>query len=154
MSGAGFSRDYEKTDDFGHVVRMICALPFAPPDQLDQVLYLHCHCRHHHHHHPYRHHYERLSIDIFTSFSDTNSFQFVSYLVQVFELLRSKATQLKSAAHREFSIGLVDYAEKQWRDGDFVTQVLQAKHHEISNLKYQNTIKNIKSAPQPRGHSG
>ena len=26
-----------KKDDFGHFVRMISALPFAPPEQLDQV---------------------------------------------------------------------------------------------------------------------
>ena len=26
-----------KKDDFGHFVRMISALPFAPPKQLDQV---------------------------------------------------------------------------------------------------------------------
>ena len=37
LSGAGYARDYEKKDDFGHFVRMISALPFAPPEQLDQV---------------------------------------------------------------------------------------------------------------------
>ena len=40
LSGAGFARDYEKVDDFGHFVRIISALPFAPPDHLDEVLYL------------------------------------------------------------------------------------------------------------------
>ena len=33
-----------------------------------------------------------------------------------------KASQLESEAHRQFSLGLVDYAEKQWRQGVFATQ--------------------------------
>ena len=43
LSGAGFARDYEKNDQFGHFVRMISALPFAPPDRLDEVFHLPTH---------------------------------------------------------------------------------------------------------------
>ena len=34
------AREYEKDDAFGHFVRMISALPFAPPDQMDEVFNL------------------------------------------------------------------------------------------------------------------
>ena len=41
---------------------------------------------------------------------------------QVFELLREKASQLKSAGHQKFSAELVEYAERQWRTGLFTKQ--------------------------------
>ena len=39
---------------------------------------------------------------------------------QVFELLRLKASEIKAVKDdlRQFCIGLVEYAEKQWREGD------------------------------------
>ena len=50
-------------------------------------------------------------------------------VAQVFQLLRYKASQLcdktsqlKTEELRVFSLGLVEYADKQWRQGVFATQ--------------------------------
>ena len=39
-SGAGLQREYEKVDDLNHLVRMVAALPFSPPDKLEEVFHL------------------------------------------------------------------------------------------------------------------
>ena len=39
-SGAGLQREYEKVDDLNHLVRMVAALPFFPPDKLEEVFHL------------------------------------------------------------------------------------------------------------------
>ena len=39
-SEAKLAREYERNNEFGHLVRMISALPFAPPDLLDDVFIL------------------------------------------------------------------------------------------------------------------
>ena len=122
---------------------MISALPFAPPEQLDQVHlktndrtwtnFWNLPCLYN----------KNTSFDFdeilffdqvlqyfktFTS-SFTRSLQFwldfssiVHLFDQVFELLREKASQLKSAGHRKFSAELVEYAERQWRTGLFTKQ--------------------------------
>ena len=38
-SGAGLQREYEKVDDLNHLVRMVAALPFSPPDKLEEVFH-------------------------------------------------------------------------------------------------------------------
>ena len=40
ISGAKFCREYEREEDFNHLVRMLASLPFAPSDQLDRVFAL------------------------------------------------------------------------------------------------------------------
>lgn len=76
VKGANHARDYERIEDFGHVVRMVSGLPFSPPDQLDQV----------------------------------------------FRLLIKKAEGIKSIKLKDFALGLVSYADGQWRKGPFTVQ--------------------------------
>ena len=42
-SEAKLAREYERNNEFGHLVRMISALPFATPDLLDDVFILSTH---------------------------------------------------------------------------------------------------------------
>ena len=122
---------------------MISALPFAPPEQLDQVHlktndrtwtnFWNLPCLYN------KKHFWILTKSYFlTKFYNisqhspallTRSLQFwldfssiVHLFDQVFELLREKASQLKSAGHRQFSAELVEYAERQWRTGLFTKQ--------------------------------
>ena len=122
---------------------MISALPFAPPEQLDQVHlktndrtwtnFWNLPCLYN------KKHFWILTKSYFlTKFYNisqhspallTKSLQFwldfssiVHLFDQVFELLREKASQLKSAGHRKFSAELVEYAERQWRTGLFTKQ--------------------------------
>ena len=122
---------------------MISALPFAPPEQLDQVHlktndrtwtnFWNLPCLYN------KKHFWILTKSYFlTKFYNisqhspallTRSLQFwldfssiVHLFDQVFELLREKASQLKSAGHRKFSAELVEYAERQWQTGLFTKQ--------------------------------